>query len=144
MGTIIPAKIFSPTDLTGLLKPIIYCCSYDGLDARALPINVPLARELLKYESAARTMLMKECFTNVVEEFPDDCTIKNFDVMFNPAYKIDVLGIMVSVCKIKPFNLIWSGTLDSNGKKLIYAENGFKDHTVYEIDDYDITCIAKK
>lgn len=72
-------------------------------------------------------------------KLPDEVIIKDFDVLFNPEYKVDMMKIMVVACKIKPFSAIWPGTLVEN--KLIYAEEGFKDYKTYSVEDYDVTCI---
>ena len=50
----------------------------------------------------------------------DGVVIKDFDVMFNPEYKVDVLKIMVDACKRKPFSIIWPGKCEDG--KLFYME----------------------
>ena len=106
MGVIITARKFSPQNQAGLLKPIIFCCPYEGITAK----------------------------------FPEGVVLKDFDVLFNPDYKIDVLKIMVNTCKAKPFSIIWPGSIEGN--RLIYAEEGFRDYKTYDVNDYDITCIV--
>lgn len=70
---------------------------------------------------------------------PEKVVIKEFDVFFNPVYKVDVLRMMVNVCRAKPFHMIWPGKLEDG--KLIYAEEDFKDYKEYDVADYDVTCI---
>ena len=76
----------------------------------------------------------------VLNSLPDDVVIKDFDVMFNPDYKVDVLRIMTVTCKKKPFSIIWPGKYEDG--KLFYAEDGYPDFKVFSVEDYDVTCIV--
>ncbi len=139
MGAIIQARMFSPKNQAGLLKPIIFCCRYEAVEEQAVSVNVALAKELLKFSEKRRTMQIEKCFGRIISKLPENPVIKDFDVLFNPDYKIDVMNIMVNACKVKPFSIIWPGRLEDN--KLIYAEEGFRDYKVYDIRNYDVTCI---
>ena len=85
-------------------------------------------------------MKIEKCFAAILAKFPEGVVLKDFDVLFNPDYKIDVLKIMVNTCKAKPFSIIWPGSIEGN--RLIYAEEGFRDYKTYDVNDYDITCIV--
>lgn len=140
MGAIIQAYDFSPEKQAGLLKPIIYCCPYGNVDSEAISINVFLAEKLVKFQPNRRTIRLEQCFSQVIDTLPDGVTIKDFDVMFNPEYKVDLLKLMIMVCKKKPFSIIWPGKCE-NGM-LFYAEEGYKDYRMFNIEDYDVTCIV--
>lgn len=140
MGIVITARKFSPQNQAGLLKPIIFCCSYEGITGNAVPMNMKLAQALKVYKPKRRTMQIEKCFSEILAKLPDGVALKDFDVLFNPDYKVDVLKIMVNACKTKPYSVIWPGTFD--GSKLIYAEEGFRDYKTYDVNDYDITCIV--
>lgn len=137
MGITIPTLNFSPQNLTGLLRPIIYCCPNKAVVNQAISLNKELAQALILYKR--RTMQIEKCFTEVIAKLPDEPIIKDFDVLFNPSYKIDVLKIMINACKAKPFGVIWPGKFDDD--RLIYAEEGYVDYKTYDVNDYDITCI---
>ncbi len=77
---------------------------------------------------------------DILAKLPGGVVLKDFDVLFNPDYKVDVLKIMINTCKAKPFSIIWPGFFDGN--RLVYAEEGFQDYKTYDVDDYDITCIV--
>lgn len=139
MGAIIKAQDITANNINWLLKPIIYCCLCDDIQNDAKSINTLLAEELTKYKENRRTMQLERCFNQVMSAFPDGTIIKDFDVMFNPTYKVDVLKIMIAAYKKKPFSIIWSGKCEKG--KLIYAEEGYSDYKVYSINDYDITCV---
>ena len=141
MGTIIPARKFSKDNVSGLLKPIIYCCPFEGITDTAVSINLLLAEKLSGCRSSRRTMRIETFFNQILSQFPDGVVIKDFDVMFNPEYKVDVLKIMVDACKRKPFSIIWPGNCEDG--KLFYAEDGYPDFKTFSVENYDVTCIIQ-
>ena len=140
MGTIISARNFSKNNVSGMLKPIIYCCPYENIADMAVSINMPLAEKLAGCRRNRRTMRIEMYFNQILEQLPDETVIKDFDVMFNPDYKVDVLKTMVDVCKRKPFSIIWPGKYEDG--KLFYAEEGYQDFKVFSVEEYDVTCIV--
>ena len=140
MGVIITARKFSPQNQAGLLKPIVYCCLYEGITEHAVSINLELAQALKTFKPKRRTMQIERCFADILSKLPDGVVLKDFDVLFNPDYKVDVMKMMVNTCKAKPFSIIWPGTFD--GTRLVYAEEGFQDYKTYDVSAYDITCIV--
>lgn len=140
MGVIITARKFSPQNQAGLLKPIVYCCPYEGVTERAVSLNFELAQALNAFKPKRRTMQIERCFADILAKLPECVVLKDFDVLFNPDYKVDVLTIMVNTCKVKPFSIIWPGSFD--GSRLIYAEEGYEDYKTYDVSAYDITCVV--
>lgn len=140
MGVTINARKFSSQNQAGILKPIIYCCLNETIEENAVSMNQNLAQVLKNVEVKRRTMQVERCFIELLAKLPEDAVVKEFDVLFNPAYKIDVLKILVNACKIKTFSVLWPGTFEGN--KLIYAKEGCKDYKIYDVKDYDITCIV--
>ena len=139
MGKIISLRDFSDCGAYGLLRPVIYCCMCDAADA-AVPINLPLAEKLAGCKLDKRTMRIEKFFNEILAELSDNAVIKDFDVMFNPEYKVDVLRIMTAACKNKPFSVLWPGRFEAG--KLFYAEEGYADFKVFGVEDYDVTCIV--
>jgi hypothetical protein len=139
MGKVLQARSIPSSGYASLMKPIIYCTVDAATEAEAVSINLELAQKLTVLRPKLRTMRLEACFVEVLNSLPDNVVIKDFDVMFNPAYKVDVLKIMTVACKKKPFSAIWSGKFE-NGK-LFYAEDGYPDFKVFAVDDYDVTCI---
>lgn len=138
MGSIIKSCQFLSEEADGVLKPIIFCCS--GIEqVHAVSLNIPLAEALMRYEPMRRTLQIENCLFEVTCSLPEEVVIKDFDVLFNPSYKIDVLSIMVNVCKKRAFNVVWPGKIEGN--KLVYAEEGYKDYKEYDVNNYDVTCI---
>ena len=107
MGIIISARNFSKDNVSGLLKPIIYCYPFEEIADTAVSINLLLAEKSTSCRASRRTMQIETFFNQILSQFSDSVVIKDFDVMFNPEYKVDVLKIMVDACKKKPFSIIW-------------------------------------
>ena len=107
--------------------------------AGAVSLNKALAEELLKLRPRQRTMQMEKCLLEVLHRLPKNSVVKDVDVLFNPAYKVDVLKVLISVYKQCPFRLIWSGTFKDG--KLIYSEESYPDYQTYDVGEYDIICI---
>ena len=102
-------------------------------------ISKELADELLACPESKRSIKLEQIFNTVLDRYPDGVTIKDIDVMFNPEYQVDVLKILIAARKRKRYSVIWPGRYEDG--KLIYAEEGYPDYKVYEIANYDITCV---
>ena len=141
MGDVISYRQFSTQKVTGLLRPIIYCFPDKAMVDSAVPLNHALAEKLSALKPKRRTMRLAACFEEILKTLPDNVVIKDFDVMFNPDYKVDVLKIMVDACKRKPFSIIWPGKCEDG--RLFYAEDGYPDFKIFSVEEYDVTCIIQ-
>lgn len=139
MGMVLTTGKFSIMQQELLQKPLVFCNPDKSLKANAISINVEMAKKLSEIKQNRRSMRMEQCFQELLNELPDCVVIKDFDVMFNPEYEIDVLKIMIATAKTKPFSLIWPGKFEEG--KLVYAEEGFQDYKVFDVNKYEITCI---
>ena len=120
-------------------KLTIYTHYDHTLFSSAFSMNRPIAKELIGIPSDLRSMNIERTFVHLLDAMPPEPLIKDIDVLFNPAYKIDVISILVSIYKKRPFSLIWSGEFKDN--KMCYSESGYKDHASFDPADYDIICI---
>lgn len=140
MGVVIKARDLPALERSGMARPVLYCHSDKALEEQAVSINVEMAKKLSVIKGKRRTMRMEQCFQQVLENLPNDVIIKDFDVMFNPGYEVDVLRIMCSVAKNMPFRALWPGKCEDG--RLIYAEEGYSDYKVFEISKYDVICVV--
>ena len=137
MGTVIEYHQV-PNEEAMLSRLLVY---YEALQKMMEPKSVSkeLAEGLLACKPNRRSMKLEQIFNSVLDKYPDGVTIKDIDVMFNPEYKVDVLKILIAARKRKRYSVIWPGRLEDG--KLIYAEEGYSDYKVFNIADYDITCV---
>ena len=124
----------------GLMKPIIFCCPDEELKEKAVALNISIAEKLISAKPKRRSFKLPGIVDSIIAELPENSTIKEFDVLFNPDYQIDVLQLLIAACKKKEFAILWPGTY-SNGK-LMYAETGYSDFKIYDLEKYDVTCIV--
>lgn len=138
MGSTITQQQFS--GLTNMYRLVIFTNDTYEQKSNVVSINKRLAEELRKLKPARRTMQMEKCFNKILDSLPDKVVIKDIDVMFNPAYRVDVIRILVEANKRHPFSLVWSGRYDDN--RLLYGEEDLVDYKAFEISDYDIVCVV--
>ena len=137
MGRIIKYReIAKSQKLSGMQ---VYCGGFHTLDGARFSVNKPLAEALLKIASSARTMQLDRCLHDLMQNLPTDGVVEDIDVLFSPVLKIDVLTLLISLWKSKPFRLKWPGSLINNA--LVYSEEGRPDYRMFPIEDYDILCI---
>ena len=136
-------SVISPRQLAtqkNMYRLVIYTGeAYNGL-SDVVSINKRLSEELRRLKPTRRTMQLEKCFNKILDSLPEKVVIKDIDVMFNPAYRVDVIRILVEANKRHPFSLIWSGRYNDN--RLLYSEEELADYKAYEISDYDIVCVV--
>ncbi len=138
MGTVIKFQHMLDEQMT-LNRLLVYFRKSQEM-TEPVSLSKELADELLLCKQNRRSMKLEQIFNTVLDRYPNGVTVKDIDVMFNPEYQVDVLKILIAARKRKRYSLIWPGRYE-NGK-LIYAEEGCQDYKVYEIANYDITCLV--
>lgn len=137
MGRIVKYKDMAKIqNLSGMQ---IYCGKFHTLEGTYFSVNRPLAEALLKIAQPARTMQLERCLRSLLQNIPQDCILEDIDVLFNPAYQVDVLTMLVFLWRQTPFRLMWPGRVENN--TLIYSEEERPDYRTFCIDDYDILCV---
>lgn len=138
MGDIIEIHSLKPEQEAMISRLLVY---YKAIQKLKEPKSVskPLAEAILTCKPNRRSMKLGQIFNTVLDQYPDGVIIKDIDVLFNPEYKVDVLKLLSEARKRKRFSVIWPGRCE-NGK-LIYSEEGYPDYKVYNIENYDITCV---
>ena len=138
MGSAITQQQYS--GLTNMYRLVIFANDTYEQKSNVVSINKRLAEELRKLKPTRRTMQLEKCFNKILDSLPEKVVIKDIDVMFNPAYRVDVIRILVEANKRHPFSLVWSGRYDDN--RLLYGEEDLADYKAFEISDYDIVCVV--
>lgn len=127
-----------PDEQAMLTRLLVYFRAFQKM-MEPKSVSKELADGLLACKENRRSMKLEQIFNTVLDKYPDGVTIKDIDVMFNPDYKVDVLKILIAARKRKKYSVIWPGRLEDG--KLIYGEEGYPDYKVFNIADYDITCV---
>ena len=91
MGRIIQYRLLQSKNQVGLMRPIVYCDEKYCEDLLQVSLNEKLANLLIKIKPEKRTLRIERCFQDAIANIPENSCIRDFDVLFNPAYKIDVV-----------------------------------------------------
>lgn len=137
MGVLIELKQVSDNEMTS--SRLLMYLKWAMKEREPKSISKELVNELLACPENKRSMKLEQIFCAVLDRYPDGVTIKDIDAMFNPEYQVDVLKILITARKRKKYSVIWPGRFEEG--KLIYAEEGYQDYKVYEIANYDVTCV---
>ena len=137
MGVLIELKQVPDNEMTS--SRLLMYLKWAIKEREPKSISKELVTELLACPENKRSMKLEQIFCGVLDRYPDGVTIKDIDAMFNPEYQVDVLKILIAARKRKKYSVIWPGRFEDG--KLIYAEEGYPDYKVYEIANYDITCV---
>ena len=122
------------------MKPVIYTTPQYGQEGKCVSMNYLLAERLIKiHTTRQRGMRMGQILLDCIKDQLDDVLITGIDVMFNPDYPIDVLKVIVDVCRAKPFQVVWPGNYEDG--MLVYSVPGRPDYKTYKIENYDVTVI---
>ena len=117
---------------------LIIHCEKEKDEIEAISINRLLAEKLIGINPKRRSLKMAKLLNDILDNLPKGSVIKDFDVMFNPEYDIDVLKTIIDTRK--QIELIWPGSYED--EKLIYSEKELVDYKVFNLSEYDITCIV--
>ena len=140
MGKQISKYEYQTHGADGLMKPIIFYSPDEEQERDAIALNVGVAEMLVKVKPQLRSFKIPSIIDTVIASLPPKSTIKDFDVLFNPEYQIDVLQLLITACRKNEFAILWPGTYSEG--KLIYAETGYADFKIFNLEKYDVTCIV--
>lgn len=135
MGRIIQYRLLQSENQTGMMRPVVYCDEKYCESLQQVSLNEKMAALLIKIKPERRTMRIERCFQEVLANIPENSCIRDFDVLFNPAYKIDVLQLLTIANRSKPFSVLWPGTMIDG--KLVYAEDRYADYKEYAVMNID-------
>lgn len=121
---------------------IVYVDAPREIEDEAISISALLAEQILSINPNRRSLRLPVTFSKVLDGLPGNPIIKNIDVLFNPAYQVDVLTLLENAFRRKAFRLIWPGKYMEG--KLFYSEEGYEDYRVFDIDKYNIVCVINQ
>lgn len=118
-------------------KLIIYCIK--DVYGETYSLNKCVAESLINVEEEKRAIQIQNILYKIIDNIPEDAVLKNFDILFNPKLKIDVLRVFIELYKHKRFAMLWPGIIEDG--KLKYAEQEYEDYNVFDVENYDIVCV---
>lgn len=144
MGSIFKLSTLNKDKLNKLLTPIIFCHKEERIkhllvEYDSVSLNEVLSARLLNIDADKRNLLVTDVLNNIINNLGKVLIIKDFEILFDPEYQIDVIKYFTLINRNKKVIVIWNGKYKDG--KLTYAEPEYIDYKSYNIKDYDISCI---
>ena len=131
------AKSNAPTILCNLSKR--YLNNVLELSNETISLNLRLAQNLLKFQVDERADAVQNEAMSILTENRSPLLITDFQMLFDPRYKIDVVKLISEVSRFRKVVALWPGTISENN--LVYANAESPDYQVCNINNYDIICV---
>ncbi len=131
------AKSNAPTIICNLSKR--YLNNMFEISNETISLNLILAQNLLKFQVDERADVVQNEVMNILTESKTSLLLKDFEMLFDPSYKIDVVRLIYEVSRLRKTIALWPGTLSENN--LVYANAESPDYQVCNINNYDIICV---
>lgn len=146
MGTSVKLNMESISKIGKTNVPIIICNlpkrykdTLLEIPDETISLNLDLSQNLIKFEVDERADLAHQEALNILTQSDTTILLKDFEMLFDPRYKIDVVRLLIEVSRKRKILAVWPGTITEN--ELIYANLGASDYQVFNINNYDMLCV---
>lgn len=85
-------------------------------------------------DDSASELNFESLYSKHIDSKPDFICIYNFEILFRPEYRFDLLSFIKGKSKNKKFAIIWPGEIQKD--QLIYSRPGRPDYYTHNIDNY--------
>lgn len=144
MGYVYNLSAIGPGTIDKLLFPIILCLDKTKINRclkgyKTLSLNTILSKRLLSLKEEKYYLYVIDEVNEIIQEEEGPLLITDFEILFDPSYKIDVLRLFIALNRRRKIAALWPGRYENN--QLKFAEPEYEDYNTYNIEDYDLTCI---
>lgn len=135
----------------GLLKqgpngiPIIFCTlptrvvrKLEQAGYVTVSLNKELAAALREYPVKDRPDNVMKHFQQIMVGYANPILLTDFEMLFDPAYKLDTVKLLCDTARYKKIAVKWCG--ECRAGALIYSAHDYIDYYEYAIDD-KIICV---
>jgi hypothetical protein len=145
LGEIKSVKSVTPNEIMRKNCPVVLCAASESLEETLrkngympVSLNLPLAKKLAARPERERADFVTEDALSLLEK-ADKVLLQDFEMFFDPRYRLDVLRTFVAVAHSGKLVVKWCGSFD--GSALVYATPGYPDYKRYLVGSYDVTCV---
>jgi hypothetical protein len=103
-----------------------------------LRVNLTLSKALLQYKPEERALYVEKEMHKLLAK-PELILVTDFEMLFDPRYKIDVLKIFCDRARQYPLIVKWPGSVSLS--KLIYGEFGNPDYHEYDCANNQVVIV---
>lgn len=111
-------------------------------DAAIINVSLTLAETLQGILPRMRPNALQPKLEALIAGQPKDVILDRIDILFDPAWDVDVLKLLLAVGRNRRLYLLWPGSIAEG--MLRYSQPGYADHHIYQIDKYDDTYLVRK
>lgn len=111
-------------------------------DTPSVNVSLTLAETLQELLPWARPNALRPQLEALITGKPKDIILERIDILFDPAWDVNVLKLLLAVGRNRRIYLVCPGTISEGA--LQYSQPGHADHHIYTIDKYDDTYLVRK
>ena len=104
-----------------------------------ISLNRELAARLMKLPVERRPQSVMEKTREILDQKHSGVIIRDFEMLFDPAYRLDVLRMFCELARQVRIAVVWCGSFHEN--TLEFAEPDYPDYHIYHTDHYTVCCI---
>lgn len=147
MGKIIIDDLNIRLLVNQIMTTIIICGNEADLENRLsefeiVDVNQVLVGELVKRKGKPNHFFIDDLFHRAYSLKHQSILLKNFGILFDPEYKLDVMKFFEKLNSKAKVVVEWPGKIIDN--KLIYGDEQFEDYASYNVSDYNITVVVER
>ena len=142
MGSIITGSDLNMAFLQTARMPVIVLKPYPRLlpeNSEKVSLNLLLAERLAPIPPQQRPLRIMDELKNILYKNSTPLLLDRYEMLFSPAWKLNVLKIFADIARIRPIYVLWPGKC-KNGY-LTYAEPDDPEYRNYRITDYDVIVV---
>ena len=128
-------------------KTLIACLNRDRLlsffkDCAWVNVGLELSKSLLDEATIDYKLVVPRMLPKLVSEaVGNQIVLDRIEILFTPAFELDVINLLRQLDRNKSVVVIWPGVLE--GRKLIYSKPDYPDYHAYDLSQYnDVICIT--
>ena len=106
---------------------------------REMSLNRLLSAELLLFPAEERPLRAPESFHRLLLSRETPVLLRDFEMLFDPRYQLDVLKAFCEVSRVIPLAAVWPGRAEEGF--LEYGEAAAPDYAKYETSRYTLICV---
>ena len=126
--------------------PIVLCSSAPRVMRKLsdagyvlLSLNKEVSSVLLKFGADDRPSKVLDVIKKLLEETAASVIVTDFEMLFDPRYKLDVLNVFCDAARTKNIAVKWCGSVTEDS--LCFSEPQYPDYHNYKIQRYTLICV---
>jgi len=142
MGKVILNSETNADILQKTKMPVLFLSPFPALlpkQYERFSLNLPLAERLSLIPRDQRELRITDEIRDLLFKDITPLVLDHYEILFSPAYRLNILKIFSEIARIRPFYTQWAGKFRQNA--LTYAEPDDPEYRNYRITDYDVIVV---